>query len=677
MVLKINWNEIPAIRVLIPFITGILLAQNTKPTNFIPTLLVLCISAIVTYLFRNRIAFYWKYYLKNIILFFSLVLIGQGLTISRTSFLYNSHFNNTIKTDQYYIGKITQVPTFKNGIYRFETEISYSVSTKNFIKKCGKVICNLPAKSAGFKPELGDHLLLENYIKSVSENKNPSTFNYRKFLSYKDIYHQILLNKTNSSLISKNTRFNLKFQANKLRNTIVSLNKEFLNNTQNSSFANAILIGFKDELDPELIWAYANSGAIHVLAVSGLHVGLIYMIVFFILGLITKKSNFKYSITLLIIWAYALTVGLPASVFRATIMFSIILVGKLTNQNNNVFNNLGVSALIILLINPFDLFNVGFQLSHLSVLGISLFTTKIHQLIWLKNKYLNKITLLIAVSLAAQLVTFPLGLLFYHQFPTYFLISNLVVIPAVTIILSLNIFSLLFFKIQFMKSLLSLILNFIITTTNELILKIEKLPNSIFTDIDITTFSCIIIYILIILIHFLTEYRNKKLFFTSQFVFLYLVLNFVYDKYSSSIQKQIIVYHTPQKPILGIINSNSIVLIGDSSILFNKAQFKFYIEPSLRIYFIKKIKKVPISKTENHTVFLNFINKNIYFIPYNSKFQKLKTNSNNIVILENNRHLKMYSNEEKVIFLSKKNLLTLPNQYNIEKNGAFQLNYKN
>ena len=201
--------------------------------------------------------------------------------------------------------------------------------------------------------------------------------------------------------------------------------------------ASALLLGYRENLDKELVKSYASAGAMHVLAVSGLHVGILYLLltrIFSFLKKVKKVKNGKFILTILIVsflWFYAIMTGLSASVMRATTMFSFIVIGnELLNRKTSIYNTLAVSAIILMIINPFIVYQVGFQLSYVAVVGIVYLQPKLNRLFYSRYKLVRGVWAITCVSLAAQIATFPLSLHYFHQFSTYFFISNLIVIPA-------------------------------------------------------------------------------------------------------------------------------------------------------------------------------------------------------------------------------------------------------
>ena len=275
---------------------------------------------------------------------------------------------------------------------------------------------------------------------------------------------------------------------------------------------NALLLGDKRELDPELRQGYANTGAMHILAVSGMHVGIIYLFLEFLLSFLKKWRHgirIQSVILLLMIWLYALITGLSPSVFRAAIMISFIIVARATHRYTQMFNTLALSMLFILLFNPALLYGVGFQLSYLAVLGIMVLYKPIKRVIPVTNWAGDKLWSLAAVSLAAQTGTFPLVLHVFQQFPNYFLLTNLLIAPLASLIMYTGIGVLAGSFVPWIFEGVSWLLNLLVWILNQVIHFIDQLPGTT-TPGNLSTWEMWGIYAMMIMVIMGLTWRSKK-----------------------------------------------------------------------------------------------------------------------------------------------------------------------
>ncbi len=326
-------------------------------------------------------------------------------------------------------------------------------------------------------------------------------------------------------------------------------------------------------MSPQTKEAYSNAGAMHVLAVSGLHIGILLIIISYIVNRIFgtyQHAIIKVSITILFIWAFAFVTGLSISVLRATIMFSFIAVGNLYKQKISLFNTIALSAFVILLINPLFLFDVGFQLSYIALIGIIAWHPKIYNILFIKNKYIDNLWRITAVSIAAQIATLPISIYYFHQIPTYALLSNLFVIYLATILLVVGIFSIL---ISFISPLLFLVYGLlypIISVLNFLIDFIAHLPYATLSNFQISLFEVFLMYSIIVSSYLYISSKMTKQLNITLALFIVLLLSDHVENYNLKHLTNVFVYDinnhlalntiTPKKNILIFEDTNEIFI---------------------------------------------------------------------------------------------------------------------
>jgi competence protein ComEC len=285
-----------------------------------------------------------------------------------------------------------------------------------------------------------------------------------------------------------------------LRNRI----ERYIPDEETRAIALALLVGVKDHLSEDLKTAYASAGAMHVLAVSGLHVGILYIILLGILKPLEKRKGGNVLIAVLaivVIWGYTFVTGMSPSVLRAATMFSVFATSKAIDRESNIYNSLGIAAFILMAYNPNLIFEVGFQLSFLAVTGIVYLQPKIYHLLYVHNRFLEKVWMITAVSIAAQISTLPLTIYYFHQFPTYFFLSNLVVIPGAMIIMVGGIGMLVIGSIiDSIGIALGWILNGIIWCMNWLVQLVEQIPGSLITWLYFDGVQMLLVYGVMVLL---------------------------------------------------------------------------------------------------------------------------------------------------------------------------------
>ena len=291
----------------------------------------------------------------------------------------------------------------------------------------GKMILYFEKDSASVSSlSYGDYFYVYGKPNRVKAPSNPGEFDYKRFLERKGIYHQLYLASDRWIEIDKQKENPIYRFALNCRAYLLDILQEKGLKGAEYAVASAILLGYSDKIDAKLLQEYSGAGAMHILCVSGLHVGIVYVVfsmLLFFLGKTDRSRFLKSMLLILLIWSYAVLTGLSPSVMRASAMFSLVAIGQNMRRDTNIFNTLSASAFILMLIDPLIILNLGFQLSYSAVLGIVLLQPPIYRIFTIKSKILDKIWTIIAVSIAAQIGTLPITLYYFHQFPNYFFLS--------------------------------------------------------------------------------------------------------------------------------------------------------------------------------------------------------------------------------------------------------------
>lgn len=344
----------------------------------------------------------------------------------------------------------------------------------------------------------GQILLINKPPEEIPAPKNPNEFDYKDFLARKGIFHRQFLGK-NFQIIPTDQISDFGYFLDHLRQNMVLMLEAKIPDPDSRQVALALLLGQKQNLDPEIRKAYSETGVMHILAVSGLHVGIIYAIFLFLIKVIRlKKHQTKYFLigVIGIIWLYAFLTGLSPSVLRAATMFSLITLGQMRDRKPSIYNVLAFSAMLLITVNPDVIFDVGFQLSYLAVAGIVLIQPLILNW-WLPSSKVGEyFWQLTSVSIAAQLVTFPLSVYYFHVFPTYFLIANLFVIPISFLIMQVGVPLMILGWIPFLGEVLGWILSWLVWSQNQVTLLIHVLPVGTFNRLTISLTGMILIWLL-------------------------------------------------------------------------------------------------------------------------------------------------------------------------------------
>lgn len=500
-----------------------------------------------------------KLYFLGVWLFF--FFVGIVTVYVQDDRNYDSYYGHHLKKRATVVLQIDKV--LKSGIYfdKFET----SVVKLDTELVCGKILLNINKDSTNRFVQVGDRLLLRVEILPVQPSLNLHQFDYRSYLGKQGIYDQIFT-KSNEYIILKEPQFSLYRMAAKLRRNIQKSLEEQIRNEDVLNIINALLLGQRKGVSKELIEDYSKAGAIHILAVSGLHVGILLLIFSYLLVPLESIKNgkvFKTFIVVLLLWMFAFIAGLSASVVRAVTMFTFVAFGMVSNRRGTVLFTLVSSAFFLLLIEPLFLFDVGFQLSYLAVFGI-VWIQPMLQNIW-KPTYgiIHKLWQLCTVSIAAQITILPLSLYYFHQFPGLFILSNLIIVPFLGAILVGGILLIILSLIDILPKFLVIIYETIIRAMNGFVRWIAAQEQFIITDISFSALLMISSYFLILTVgNICSKWHPKKMMalLCSLIVFQCVL---IFEAYERNTEKSLVVFHKSRKTIVGVRLHDSLHVYSD------------------------------------------------------------------------------------------------------------------
>jgi len=482
-----------------------------------------------------------------------MILVYENDATNHTNY-FEKHLKNTSKV----ILAIDKVLKPGNYHHKYVADVVQLDSKKT----TGHVLLNIEKDSTSLLFHTGDLVFLKNKFQDIKSSLNPHQFNYKHYLKKQGINQQVyithqeilLLDESKVSLLRFIDAFRVKIQK--------SLRRYHFTDDE-LAVMNALLLGQRQEISKQLSDNYSKAGAIHILAVSGLHVGVILLILSFILKPLERVNNgklIKLVLVILSLWFFAILAGLSASVIRAVTMFSAIALGQFFNKRNAVEHSLIFSMFIILLWKPLFLFDVGFQLSYTAVFGIIWIQPVLYQL-WKPNFFIvDKGWQLITVSVAAQLGVLPISLFYFHQFPALFFISNLIIIPFLGVILGLGLVVLVLSYESILPLFLEGFYGDVISILNKVVAFVARQESFLFSEISFSALKMIFSYLLIISGFQLFLKLNTKrcfLFFGSILAFQCLL---ILEKYTIAQKSEFIVFHKSKNSIIGIRKGSSFEL---------------------------------------------------------------------------------------------------------------------
>ncbi|MEZ4805333.1 MAG: ComEC/Rec2 family competence protein, partial [Bacteroidia bacterium] len=411
----IKWHSIPFLRLLLPFILGILLAYY----QFHASLAIIAGLGLVLsqfYLFKKSNSLENSFKLqpyKGINLIVAVFLLGYLSLGLQNPFANSRHYSYASNVQAYTFRIHSNIKNKENHYQLYAAIESVLDSQKNIHQVSGNALIKIPHNLLKQTPKIGDRFQANNYdLTPIREPNYPEEFNYKKFMETEGITHIIKISEQGKTL-QLEAKSSLRRTSEEIRETCRLILAKYIDNAKVLGLSEALLLGYKNDLDIETKNTFSETGTMHLLAVSGLHVGMFYMLILFFANLWRNKYwNFYFQpcLVLICLWSFALISGLSSSVLRSVIMFSFVILAKLIKRKHNVYNTIAASAFLMLLYDPYQLMNVGFQLSYSAVFGIVFLHPKLIQIVSSKNKILNYCIELTSVSLSAQLFTFPLSL---------------------------------------------------------------------------------------------------------------------------------------------------------------------------------------------------------------------------------------------------------------------------
>ena len=516
------WHQAPFTRLLFPLITGIVtcyyLLHGVFTNAQIQTTLYLSVGVSISGLLITAQLSSFKKYRYRFIQGIFLQIVFASLGIAAMQNMLRARDQETAllaasKKGAIYIMRLIEPLQLKNKTYKTVAIIESIGTAQHEIKTRIKIIVHIAVDSS---QNIVTFLTAGRYIATttqpnpVPDMHNPGGFNYKEWLFRNEITHQLYLAKGSWAMLpTKKSNQYLQVLQQKIRNHL----QQNITGKQEKAVAAALLIGYKQDIDSDLMKAYSNTGVIHVIAISGLHLGLIYGLLIGIFSWMPVSIIKKWTappIMLLVLWGFALLTGAGPSIVRAAVMFSFIIMASIVKQNSSILNALAASAFFLLLLHPFYLWDIGFQLSYAAVLSIVLYQKNIFDSIYFKYKWMQACWQLNAVTLSAQVLTLPLVVYHFHQFPNYFLFSNFIVVPLSSIILYGCLLILPFGSFAYFGKALSVATSWLISSMNWIIQKMNALPFATTNNLEINTAEVLLFFIIIVCFTLFIQTQKNK-----------------------------------------------------------------------------------------------------------------------------------------------------------------------
>ncbi|OQP46994.1 hypothetical protein A4H97_05615 [Niastella yeongjuensis] len=577
------WKESPFVRLIIPLIAGIAYQWYWPfPIHFIWLSFTFSIVVLWVLYAQPLSRQYRAQWIYGVCIHAMLFATG-GLVL----FYGDIQHQKTSITRQKTAGKailvtIEEPLSEKKQSFKTIASVQAVVFDHSINKASGKIILYFQKDSASQHLHYGKQLLLYKALQPVKNTGNPGCFDYQRYCYFQGISHQVYLKQGEYVLLKiENENLFRKFLFS-TRTKIVALLKKYIPGAKESGLAEAMLIGYKEDLDQRLVQSYSDTGVVHIIAISGLHLGLIYWLLTLLCKPLAQRKGGKLVQPILIIaglWLFSCIAGGSPSVLRSAVMFTCLVIGAHLNRRTSIYNSLASSAFLLLCYNPFWLWDAGFQLSYAAVLSLAMFYKPIYNMVFVQNKLLDLLWKSICVTLAAQVLTVPVSVYLFHQFPNLFLIANLLAVPLSSLIIIGEIILCIAGVLPILATGVGYLLHYTIHWLNTFIEQVGRLPFAIMGNLKINGAQLVCLYIFISTMAWWLLNNKRKGALLSLMSLLGFIAFRVVDLWNTGQQKKLIVYNIPRHSAIDVMVGTKYFFKGDSLLEQDDLLQKFHLQP--------------------------------------------------------------------------------------------------
>ncbi len=556
--------------------------MKRTPLNF--PLLLIVLGFIFGIIFQDNFLISINYsillsFISVFLVYFSFFILNKYTKITTFTFsfflgilLYSIHYEPNIKNNYTQILSQNKEYTLQGIIEDVKNKnLSIKLQFADNYKVTGKI--SLHIKDSISVNEIGKSILFKTKLTSISSVKNPYQFDYQKYMQRKYIYWQ---GHTDEYKVQNKASFSLILWAKRLQNYLATSLDNYPFSNESRGIIKALVLGVRSDIDSETYQEYIDAGAVHILAISGLHIGIITILITKIVNLFLPKRRkiIKIAIVFSILLTYAFIAGLSASVLRAVIMFGAYSIAELLGNKRARYDSLIFSIFVLLLFKPNFLFDVGFQLSYAAVLSILLFLPLYNRYFIYKNLIFNTISDIIKVSIAAQIGIIPLSLFYFHQFAGLFLITNIIILPFLGIILGIGIFVVILANFQVLPLWLVKVYDFLIFSMNYVIENISSYKTMIISDVYFDKMMLFISFFSIGSLLFYLYLRKIKYLYLMLISVIFFQIYLIFDKYKEQKISQIIVFNQYKQTLLAKQDNGKITFYHSDSLKLPNSYIK-------------------------------------------------------------------------------------------------------
>ena len=501
----------PFIRLIIPFIFGILWAFYFNASlSIIQILATVSMLVLLIFSLLTLVAKYHWQWISGIAINGLIIAMGAGLTNFQNLPTHRNFIGNYLQQNNPIFIRIKEPLVQKPKTFKTVASAVAVFENGHWVNTSGNILVYFKKASLANTIHCGDGLIIQQPLKPIG---NINGFNYQQYCAFQQIYFQVFIPDSVTQIFAPTLLGSLQAKLFLCRDWVLKILETNIPGSIEKAVAEALLIGYKDKLDKSLVQAYSRTGVVHIIAISGLHLGMIYGLLLLLLKPFGKRkwANHLRSIIIAgILWGFSIITGGAAAILRSAVTFSFILASKSLGYKNNTINALAASAFCLLAYNPYFLWDIGFELSYTAVLGIILFQKSISNWFVIKNKLLLHIWQLNAVTLSAQIFTIPLILFYFRQFPNLLLFTNFFIVPLSGLVLYAELILLAVSPFTSMASVMGKVVGFLINQMNALIERTNRLPFAVTENLQVSIAQTVLMYIAIVAWLYWLVHKDRK-----------------------------------------------------------------------------------------------------------------------------------------------------------------------
>lgn len=566
-----GWYGTPFIRLLIPLVSGILIVNYFQPS--LKSVMILMAVFLLLYFLLEKQSilkkFQWNW-LSGVCLNVLLIAMGSLLILLHKFHKNQATFTVNETGSSYLAISIEEVlaQNSGSGTDRFVAAIRSEWEQGACRTVKGRCLLSVRKDSTDPNWEPGQILLIRKQPRLIHDNGNPGGFSYRQYYARQGIHYQLYLNKTEYRICTQTAQKGLHFYLHTIRRFVIQTIRKLIPGEKEQGLAEALLIGYRNDLDKELVKSYSRMGVVHIIAISGLHLGMIYGLLLLFSKPFQRLKWFRWVkpvILLSVLWFFTLLAGAAPSVLRSALMFSFIILGECFSKKIKTFHSLTASAFFLLMVNPYFLWDTGFQLSYAAVGGIVLLWKPVYKMIYVKNRLLRAFWQMQAITISAQVFTLPLTLYYFHQFPNLFLFTNALAVPLSGYVLYGELLILVFCKIPLLNNYTGQIVSWLIRCLNGFIERTDRLPFALTENIRFGLIETIFLYGILCFVILALLQRNNRCFLGSLLLVLFLFLYRTILSYHFRTQNKLVMYDISGREHIDIYQGKQVWVWGEDA----------------------------------------------------------------------------------------------------------------